>query len=51
MAPAAPWVLQSIVREAAIGSGLALIGGLVWYYSVTKPTADRMKLHYSEKKN
>ena len=35
----AAWVLNSLLREAGIGLGLGVLGGMAWYASVTKRAA------------
>lgn len=36
--------------QAVYGIGWGLLGGTIWYYTITKPNADKMKEYYSKEK-
>lgn len=44
--PAASKALGMLWREAAIGTGLGIVGGFVWKFSVTTPTDNQIKKFY-----
>jgi len=50
MGAAAPWVLQSLIREASIGLGLGFIGGMVWHYGHCVPELEKVKKFYANEK-
>ncbi|CAM9798215.1 unnamed protein product [Heterosigma akashiwo] len=44
--PAGSKALGMLWREAAIGTGLGIVGGFIWKFSVTTPTDNQIKKFY-----
>jgi hypothetical protein len=50
MKPPVGHSVKILVREAAYGTVVGLIGAFTWYFSVTKPVQDKITNYYANKK-